>query len=95
MDHRRTSEFSCDHDQRFVKESASFKIVNQCSDGPVGLTCELGVDANVVMTGAGKFVEIQGTAEGVPFSRADMDSLVGLAEKGIAELMGEQKKTLA
>ena len=55
-------------------------------------SCE--TDMNVVMTGAGKFVEIQGTAEGVPFSREDMDLLVGLAGKGIAELIGEQAKAL-
>ena len=55
-------------------------------------SCE--TDMNVVMTGAGKFVEIQGTAEGVPFSKADMEKLVGLAEKGIAELIGEQRKVL-
>ena len=52
-------------------------------------------DMNVVMTAAGRFVEIQGTAEGVPFSRSDMDALVGLAEKGIAMLIGEQRKVLA
>ena len=51
-------------------------------------------DMNVVMTGAGKFVEIQGTAEGVPFSRGDMESLVGLAEKGIAELISAQRMSL-
>ena len=56
-------------------------------------SCE--TDMNVVMTGAGKFVEIQGTAEGVPFSKEDMGKLVGLAEKGIAQLIGEQKKALA
>ena len=56
-------------------------------------SCE--TDMNVVMTGAGKFVEIQGTAEGVPFSKADMEKLVGLAEKGIAELIDAQSKTLA
>ena len=55
-------------------------------------SCE--TDMNVVMTGAGKFVEIQGTAEGVPFSKADMELLVGLAEKGIGELTGEQRKAL-
>ena len=55
-------------------------------------TCE--TDMNVVMTGAGKFVEIQGTAEGVPFSRGDMDALVGLAERGISELIREQRKAL-
>ena len=51
-------------------------------------------DMNVVMTGAGKFVEIQGTAEGVPFSRRDMENLVGLAEKGIAELISAQRISL-
>jgi ribonuclease PH len=56
-------------------------------------SCE--TDMNVVMTGAGKFVEIQGTAEGVPFSKSDMEKLVGLAEKGIAELGVAQKKALA
>ena len=52
-------------------------------------------DMNVVMTASGKFVEIQGTAEGVPFSRSDMGALVGLAETGIAMLIGEQRKVLA
>jgi ribonuclease PH len=56
-------------------------------------SCE--TDMNVVMTGAGKFVEIQGTAEGVPFSKADLEKLVGLAEKGIAELGVAQRKALA
>jgi ribonuclease PH len=55
-------------------------------------SCE--TDMNVVMTGAGKFVEIQGTAEGVPFSRADMDALVGLASGGISALIAEQRKAL-
>ena len=44
-------------------------------------------DMNVVMTGAGLFVEVQGTAEGAAFSRAEMNALLTLAEKGIAELM--------
>ena len=56
-------------------------------------TCE--TDMNVVMTGAGKFVEIQGTAEGIPFSRADMDALVGLAARGISMLISAQKTALA
>ena len=56
-------------------------------------TCE--TDMNVVMTGAGKFVEIQGTAEGVPFSRSDMDALVGLAGRGISELILAQKIALS
>lgn len=52
------------------------------------------VDMNVVMTGRGEFVEIQGTAEGKPFSRAEMDQLLQLAEKGIHELIGMQKNIL-
>jgi ribonuclease PH len=49
---------------------------------------------NVVMTGAGGFVEVQGTAEGVTFSRSEMDTLVTLAEGGIRELIAEQKRSL-
>jgi ribonuclease PH len=52
-------------------------------------------DMNVVMTEAGHFVEVQGTAEGVAFSRREMDQLLVLAEKGIAELIGLQKASLA
>ena len=44
-------------------------------------------DMNVVMTGVGHFVEVQGTAEGAAFSRAEMDSLLALADKGIRELI--------
>ena len=51
-------------------------------------------DMNVVMTGAGHFVEVQGTAEGAPFSRAEMNALLALAEKGIAELMAAQRQSL-
>ena len=52
-------------------------------------------DMNVVMTGAGHYVEVQGTAEGVAFTRAEMDELLRLAEKGIGELVGLQKEALA
>ena len=52
-------------------------------------------DMNVVMTGAGHYVEVQGTAEGVAFTRAEMDQLLRLAEKGIAELVGMQQQALA
>ena len=51
-------------------------------------------DMNVVMTGAGHYVEVQGTAEGVAFTRAEMDQLLRLAEKGIAELVVLQKEAL-
>lgn len=49
------------------------------------------VDANVVMTDAGEFIEVQGTAEGKPFSRARLDELLDLAEKGIRELHDLQR----
>ncbi len=50
------------------------------------------VDMNVVMTGSGKLVEVQGTAEGAPFSEAALHALLKLAKKGIHELAGIQKK---
>ena len=53
-----------------------------------------GCDMNVVMTGAGSFVEVQGTAEGETFSRRELDALLELASRGIAELIGLQKKAL-
>jgi len=53
-----------------------------------------GCDMNVVMTGAGRFVEVQGTAEGEAFSRRELDALLELASRGIAELIGLQKKAL-
>ena len=52
-------------------------------------------DMNVVMTGSGGFVEVQGTAEGEPFSRAQMDALLALAAQGIAELGARQRAALA
>jgi ribonuclease PH len=53
------------------------------------------VDMNVVMTGAGRFVEVQGTAEGMAFTRGELDTLLGLAEDGIKELTGLQAAVLA
>ena len=55
-------------------------------------TCD--TDMNVVMTGAGHFVEVQGTAEGAAFTRAEMDALLVLAEHGIGELVRLQKLSL-
>ena len=55
-------------------------------------SCE--TDMNVVMTGSGAFIEIQGTAEGSPFSKADMDALMALAESGIRDLVIAQKQAL-
>jgi len=53
-----------------------------------------GVDMNVVMTGAGRLVEVQGTAEHGTFDREELDRLLDLATKGIGELTAEQEKTL-
>jgi ribonuclease PH len=52
-------------------------------------------DMNVVMTAAGGFVEVQGTAEGAPFTREQMDRLLALAQQGIAELVAAQRRALA
>jgi ribonuclease PH len=52
------------------------------------------VDMNVVMTGSGKFVEVQGTAEGMPFSRERMNDMLSFAETGIKQLIDLQKKAL-
>jgi ribonuclease PH len=52
-------------------------------------------DMNVVMTGAGHYVEVQGTAEGAAFTRGEMDELLRLAEKGIAELVQLQARALS
>jgi ribonuclease PH len=54
-----------------------------------------GVDMNVVMTGAGRFVEVQGTAEGGVFERSELDELIDLAQKGINELTSHQERALA
>jgi len=52
------------------------------------------VDMNVVMTGSGNLVEVQGTAEGSPFSKDTLDSLIGLASDGIKKLIGIQQKII-
>jgi len=56
--------------------------------------CNAAVDFNVVMTSKGEFVEVQGTAEGKPFSKETIDSLLSLAEKGISELFQVQQAAL-
>ena len=53
------------------------------------------VDMNFVMTGAGKFIEVQGTAEAAPFTRRQMEKMAELAEQGVKELLKTQKKVIA
>ena len=52
------------------------------------------VDFNVVMTDKGEFVDVQGTAEGKPYTKEEIDSLLSLAEKGIKELFEIQQEAL-
>jgi ribonuclease PH len=52
------------------------------------------VDMNVVMTGAGKFIEVQGTAEREPFGKEDLNKLISLAQKGIEDIIHIQKNIL-
>lgn len=54
-----------------------------------------GVDMNVVMTESGKLVEIQGTAEGVPFDRTQLNELLDLAESGLKQIFELQHEALA
>ena len=61
-------------------------------DYPEDSACQ--TDMNVVMTSAGRFVELQGTAEGEPFARAELDALLALASRGIAELIAHQRRAL-
>ena len=68
----------------------SYLLLDLCYDEDSGAA----VDFNVVMTSKGEFVEVQGTAEGKPFSRENIDSLLSLAEKGIRQLFEIQQSAL-
>jgi ribonuclease PH len=68
----------------------SYMLLDLCYDED----CNAAVDFNVVMTSQGEFVEVQGTAEGKPFSREAIDDLLSLAEKGIKELFQIQEEIL-
>ena len=83
-------------------------LTDQCAAISVGVVDALGyldleytedvraeVDMNIVMTGAGKFIEVQGTAEGQPFSRNELDNLLMLAEGGINEIFALQRELTA
>ena len=68
----------------------SYRLLDLCYDED----CNAEVDFNVVMTSKGEFVEVQGTAEGKPFTKETIDSLLSLAEKGIRELFQIQQAAL-
>jgi ribonuclease PH len=91
-----------------AKKMASHPLTGQCGAISVGIVDALPlldldysedvraeVDMNVVMTGEGRFVEVQGTAEGAAFSRGELDDLLGLAEHGITEIFALQREVLA
>ena len=65
---------------------------SRCSTSTMSRTRRAEVDMNVVMTGAGEFVEVQGTAEQMPFSRGRLDELLALAERGIRRLVALQRR---
>ena len=67
---------------------------NDMLDLNYGEDSRAAVDMNVAMTGSGKFVEVQGTAEGLPFGRDRLNKLLDLAQKGIQELFEVQKESL-
>jgi ribonuclease PH len=67
-----------------------YQVLDLCYDED----CNAAVDFNVVMTSQGDFVEVQGTAEGKPFPKKTIDSLLSLAEKGIKQLFEIQKAAL-
>jgi ribonuclease PH len=91
-----------------AKRMSAHPIVDGCGAISVGIVDGLAyldldysedvraeVDMNVVMTGSGRFVEVQGTAEGSPFSRSELDDLLGSAEHGIREILQLQQATVA
>jgi ribonuclease PH len=91
-----------------AKRMSAHPIVDGCAAISVGIVDGLAyldldysedvraeVDMNVVMTGSGRFVEVQGTAEGSPFSRSELDDLLGSAEHGIREILQLQQATVA
>ncbi len=82
-----------------LKDFVAAVSVGMVAGGPVldldyaeDATCD--TDMNVVMTGIGRFVEVQGTAEGMPFSHAEMNAMIALAEKGIEHLIAAQMEAL-
>jgi ribonuclease PH len=76
--------------------SVSVGVVNDqaCLDLNYEEDSKAKVDMNVVMTGTGKFVEVQGTGEDSPFSRSELDELLALAEVGIGEMIRQQELAL-
>jgi ribonuclease PH len=91
--------------QGVLRENPLTEAVGAVSVGVVDGVCMLDlpyeedgraeVDMNVVMTSSGRFIEVQGTAEGMPFTKGELDEMLSLAEHGIAQLLDLQTETLA
>lgn len=84
------------HPMRDLVAAVSVGMVDgrPCLDLNYREDVDAGVDMNVVLTGSGQFVEIQGTAESTPFSDKDLKGLLSAARKGIKRLLAAQRKTL-
>ncbi len=82
---------------RLVQKGVSVGVVDGVCmlDLPYAEDSRAEVDMNVVMTSSGRFIEVQGTAEGMPFTKGELDEMLRLAEHGITQLLGLQAATLA
>lgn len=83
-----------------ISEAVAAISVGVCDNAPLLDLCYVEdssaeVDMNVIMTESGKMIEVQGTGEERPFSRDELDKMLGLAEKGISELLELQREVLA
>ncbi len=82
------------HSRTVPVSEISFVVGEALLDLPYEEDHRAEADFNIVMTDAGEFVEVQGTAEEHPFTRSQLDELLGLAEKGIGELFGFQRSAI-
>jgi ribonuclease PH len=84
------------HPMRDLVAAVSVGIVSEqpCLDLDYAEDSAAGVDMNIIMTGSGQFVEVQGTAETAPFSDKELQAMLRLGRKGIGRLLTLQRKTL-
>ena len=73
------------------RPASASSTASRCSISAYEEDSRADVDMNVVQTGDGRFIEVQGTAETTPFDRAGLDALLALAEKGIRQLVAQQR----
>ena len=85
---------SCRSPTTWPRSRSAGRATRSCSTSTTRRTRRAHVDMNIVKTGRGRFVEVQGTAEGRPFSEEELAALMAAADKGIRELVGLQKQAL-